>query len=377
MWKWMSALLVFVLVSITFAILMPGLQVVENPRQVILATQRDHRLHVLDAQTLERLGSFEPYNLTHGVSASLDGRRLFIAQASTPDGNGCCALFSLDLETLEMCRVVEPVTTQVPSPDGRWLFSQRGDTGVEVFDQQTGQRQTIPAPGVYSFHPSPGGRWLIGLTNWKGPSVDVFDLEQMAIIRRIEIPRGAGAWVGNQFYLLTFEGVKASLWRVDPEAGSLPTPVDVPLPAGLTVNEDFFYTLIVADNKLLVYQPMGWWFKLNLRDVSETVPGGVFVIEPLTGEIAAHLAPGIDFAQLIPSFDGESLYGVVAGLPPRLVILDARTGAVLSEKRLDNDVWSIALASIPENLIPNELLRPQPCESAEPTPFKEADGEIP
>ena len=350
---------------------MPGLQGADNPREVILATQRDHRLHVFDPQTLEWLGSFETYNLTHGVSASLDGRKIFVAQASTPDGNGCCALFSLDLETQEMCRMVEPVTTQAPSPDGRWLFSQRGDTGVEVFDQQTGQRQTIPAPGVYDFHPSPDGRWLIGLTNWKGPSLDVFDLEQMALVRRIEVPRGAGAWIGNQFYLFAFEGAKANLWRVDPEADSLPTPVDVPLPAGLTVNEDFFYTLIVSDNKLLVYQPMGGWFKLNLRDVSETVPGGVFVMDPTTGEIVAHLAPNIDFAQLIPGFDGESLYGVAAGPPPRLMKLDARTGAVLSEKRLDNDVWSISLASMPENLIPGEAVHLQPCGSAEPTPFVE------
>ena len=65
-------------------------QAVTEPRaarEVILATQRDHALHVIDAETLEPLGRFVVHNLAHWVGASPDGRRLYLAQAETPDGN--------------------------------------------------------------------------------------------------------------------------------------------------------------------------------------------------------------------------------------------------------------------------------------------------
>ena len=61
-------------------------------REVILATQRDQRLHFFDAATLEPLGAFVVHSPAHHVSASSDGRTIFLAQGATPDGSGCCAL---------------------------------------------------------------------------------------------------------------------------------------------------------------------------------------------------------------------------------------------------------------------------------------------
>jgi hypothetical protein len=70
-------------------------------REVIVTTQRNQRLDVFDANTLQSLGYFAVNHLAHSVVASPDGLKLFlelyIKQPAEPEVNGCCALFALDL----------------------------------------------------------------------------------------------------------------------------------------------------------------------------------------------------------------------------------------------------------------------------------------
>ena len=68
----------------------PDRPATEILRDVILATQRDHKLHVFDASTLEPLGRFEVGPMAHSVVARPDGRMLFLEQAIPGDSNLCC-----------------------------------------------------------------------------------------------------------------------------------------------------------------------------------------------------------------------------------------------------------------------------------------------
>src|SRR5262245_41496416 len=106
----------------------------DDLHEVILATQRNRRLHVFDANTLRPLGYFTVNNNAHSVVASPDGLKLFLEQPAPPDSNGCCTLFALDLITHKLCALISPSSLGAPSPDGRWLFTQRGPIGIEVFD---------------------------------------------------------------------------------------------------------------------------------------------------------------------------------------------------------------------------------------------------
>lgn len=348
----------------------------KGARDVVLATQRDHRLHVFDAATLEPLGQIAINNLAHRVSAGPDGRTLFIAQAGTPDGAGCCALFALDLETSTMCRLMEPVTEQVLSPDGRRLFAQRGNVGIEVFDAGTLARlPTIAAPGVYRLQPSPDGRWLFGITSWDGPSLDVFDLGRQRLDHRLPVPGGGGAWLGEQFHLYARDGGQAGLWIIRPETMVLGDPVPVtPTGQGLTDGQLPAHPQVVAArDRLVVYEPLGWWFKLDPRREGQPVSGGLFALDPSSGEVTGHLAPSVDFAQVVADPGGARLYGLDAGdpdggRPVRLLALDSATGAVLAERTLPTDVWFIAPASLPDTLVPRGRIQLAACGQIEAPP---------
>ena len=92
--------------------------------------------------------------------------------------------------------------------------------------------------------------------------------------------------------------------------------------------------------------------------------------------INRRIAKDVYFARLISSVDGRSLYAVEAGpregppVPVRLLRLDARTGNITATFMLRDpalfpdaafDVWSLAFASVPENLIPRGEVHPIAC----------------
>lgn len=187
-------------------------------REVIVATQRKSRLHVFDANTLRPLGYFTVNNNAHSVVASPDGLKLFLEQPAPPDVNGCCALFALDLVSHKLCKLISPSSLGAPTPDGRWLFTQRGNIGIEVFDAKTLVRlPKIDAPGLYRLLPSPDSRWLFGITysqRGHGPSLDIFDIENKVLVRRLPVsndPLPQGIWLGDQFFLYADDGNQGKL----------------------------------------------------------------------------------------------------------------------------------------------------------------------
>jgi hypothetical protein len=342
--------------------------------EVILATQRNRRLHVFDANSLQPLGSFTVNNNAHSVIASPDGLRLFIEQPAPPDVDGCCALFSLDLITHQLCKLVFPSSLGVPSPDGRWLFTQRGPIGIEVFDAKTLARlPTIDAPGLYRLLPSPDSQWLFGTTysqRGHGPSLDIIDIEKKVLVRRLPIPHDLlpqGVWLGDQFYLYAYDGNQGNLWKVTPETTELDTPVKITFPDLSIERQLIHHGLIAGGRHLFLYEGFGGKIDRR-RDNGPAIPGGIFSIEPSSGKIISHLARTVHFAMVFAGTDGRWLYGIDSGLtgwrgPIRLLKLDASNGEVIAERALERDVWFITLARLPMSIIPLGEVEPKLCES--------------
>jgi hypothetical protein len=268
--------------------------------------------------------------------------------------------------------LVFPSSLGVPSPDGRWVFTQRGPIGIEVFDARTLARlPRIDAPGLYRLLPSPDSRWLFGVTNFQrghGPSLDIFDIENKVLVRRLPTPEAVffptGIWLGNQFMLYTHDGNQGNLWKVTPETTKLDGPLKIFLPDSSPDGQYIEHNLIAGGKGLFLYE--GFGHKLDRRSgISREIPGGIFSIEPSSGKIVGHYARSVHFARVKASTDGQSLYGVDSddtGWSRRLLKLDASNGAIVDERALEQDVWSISLIQLPVSVIPQGEVQSQPCE---------------
>ena len=357
-------------------------------REVVLAIQRSHRLHVFDASTLEPLGRIAGLNnLLEHVSVSPNGQTLYLAQAASFAGNECCALFAFDLSTREMCYLIEPAMESLPSPDGRWLFAQRGSVGIDVIDVTTRVRTTtiatfdmsrarenrdqLPLRGSYALYPSHDGRWMFGITFWQKPSLGIFDLSSHTMVRELTIPEATGAWVGSQFYLYENTGRQPRLFAVNSEMTRLGPPLPI---TGSTRDLTLAQLptsahLITSDDRLLVYQPAAPWL---ISRVDAVPSRGIFVIDPANGGLTGHLAPSLQFAQVVAGTDGQRLYGLNPERPSkagndgrtRLLAVDGRTGEVVAEQSLDPDAWHLAVAQIPASLVPRGDVHPTVCRAA-------------
>jgi hypothetical protein len=348
----------------------PAIAQVQKTREVIIATRRNHRVVVFDSHSLAQLGHFVVSEGAESVSASPDGRTLFLQQPPPSSPNGCCALFSLELATGSLCELIFPSSPGVMSPDGRLLFTQRGNVGVEVLDAKSLARlPVIKAPGGYSLYVSPDSRWLFGAQSWVDTSLDVFYLERREMVRRIALPgerSPRGAWLGNRFYLYAHDGKDGNLWQVTPDTTELSPPMKIALPIPGRDGKPAYQQMIAAGGRLIVYEPLGWWLKLDRRREDSEIPGGLFSIDPATGAFE-HLALAIDFVRLVASEDGRNLYGIDAGSseqirPPSLLRVDSKTGTILKKRDLARDVWNITVARLPEELIPRGRVWTTPCQ---------------
>jgi hypothetical protein len=340
----------------------------QNTREVILATRRNHRVVVFDARSLSELGSFIVSEGAEGVNVSADGRMLYLRQPPPAHPNSCCALFSLELSTGSLCELIYPSSRGVATPDGRLLFTQRGNIGVEVFDAKSLARlPVIKAPGGYELYVSPDSRWLFGAASWVDPSLDVFDLQRREMVRRIALPAGLiphGVWLADRFYLYAHDGKQGKLWRVTEDTSELGSAKEIPLPIARGDGKPSLHRVIAAGDRLIVYEPLGWWLKTD-RDSVET--GGMFSIDPSTGAFD-QLAATTNFTQVVASQDGRNLFGIDAGggdktRPPRLLKLDSRSGMILKKRDLALDVWHISAARLPESLIPRGEMSTPLCQN--------------
>jgi hypothetical protein len=324
---------------------------------VVLAASRDGRIEVYAATTLAPLGAIRAGKLLESVSASPDGRRLYIAQEG--------GLFSLNLETRNMCLLSTPSLFGAPSPDGRFLFTQ-GDQGVEVINAQTLNRvSTMKAPGAYNLQPSPDGRWLLGVTNSPKPSLDVFDMNYMTLARRIPMPAGpvTGAWAGDRFYLLGFQGdpQQAWLWSGKPETGELSVGMGIGLPdlhGGC--NEPVLLMMAGARGRLFLAEAFG--FKVDRRPICpDAARGGIYAVDPSTGQVR-QMAESVHVNRMVVTPDGHDLYLLESNRRNShgnlcLLHVDTRMNREISDISLQSGEWNLALAHIPAALIPRGNVR--------------------
>ena len=335
-------------------------------RTVLFALQRSERLHAFDAETLQHLGHFVTGPLGDSLGARADGSMLFLLQQSSDSPNSCCSLRTLDLATHEMCAVGEFAAGTIQVSGGVVT------SGQAVFDANISTATRVPhaAFNPYAARPSPDGRH----TAWvdRGP-VLVFTAPATPVLRTIPLPEEARAidWVGDRFMLLAAGPGNGRLWAVSPTNTALPEPRAVAWPdADSRLGLSF-----VLGSDLVTYSRFGRSLMVDLRERAGSVPGGAIVI-PSAGGAARRIAKDIYFTKLIPALDGRSLYAVEAGplegpaKPVRLLRLDAQTGRVMTSIVLNDpalfpdaafDVWSLALAVVPENLVPRGQVRPAAC----------------
>jgi hypothetical protein len=334
---------------------------------VVLAAARTGHIEFFDA-SLSPLGAIGVNQLVESVTASPDGRRLYIAQENLYSVPGaCCGLFSLDMETHNMCFLAAPALFGTPSADGRFLFTQ-GDGGVDLFDARTlGRLPTMKAPGAYNLQPSPDGRWLLGVTNSPKPSLDIFDMKSRMLARQLPMPAGpvTGAWARDRFYLFnySFEGVpeKGWLWSVKPEDGQLSAarPINLPDLHG-ACKQPVLLMLAGAPDKLFLAEAFG--FKMDRRRACPDLPmGGIYAIQPSTGQVSK-IAEAVHVNRMAVTPDGHDLYVLQSTWRNRrreagLLRIDVRTGLVTNNTLLERGDWNLALAHIPPALIPRGTVR--------------------
>jgi hypothetical protein len=342
-------------------LLLAAAQAQTKDQTVLLAAHRAGSVEVLDANTLQPLGSVKVLPLLDGV-ASGPGGIIFLREGLAPDFRGCCALYALDFKTLNLTKLLDPVSGVKVSPDGEHVVTQRGAVGIECFDAHTLQREPgIPrtvAPGVYGLNFSPDGRLLYGVSNFPAPALDVLDFSGRKLVRRFSLPQGLtvqGAWVGNDYYLYGHRQASGQLWRMKADGSALEAPVKIKFPDAAPECKLHDQGLLGAGGRLFLFERFG--SKLDRRaGCSNDISGGLFSVDAQTGKLSARLASELHFAQVIFSADGQELYGVDVRDPGwssvALVRLNAATGQALAQRDLVPDVWFIALATVPEELVP-------------------------
>lgn len=328
---------------------------------VLLAAHRAGRVEVLDANTLQPLGSVKVLPVVDGI-ASGPGGILFLREGLAPDFKGCCALYALDLKGRNLTKLLEPVASVTVSPDGEHVVTQRGNVGIEIFNVHTLQREAaIPrsvAPGVYGLSFSPDGRRLFGVTNFPAPTLDVLDFSQRKLVRQFTLPQElatVGAWVGDEYYLYGHRKASGQVWRVKADGSALETAVKISFPDAAPECKLQDQGLLGAGGRLFLFERFG--SKLDRRTgCSKDISGGLFAVDAQTGKLSARFASELHFAQMISGADGQKLYGIDVRDPGwssvALVRLNAATGQTLAQRDLAPDVWFITLATIPEELVP-------------------------
>ena len=330
--------------AVTLALLNSAVATAAGP--VLLTSRRGGWIEAFDPATLATVfRTVTPVN-TESVAADPSGTRLYLTAPKYP-GEGCCALYAMDLGTLHLTYLNFPVLRATPTSDR--VFLQRGNTGIESFDSNTLERRpTLKAPGVYNLQPSPDGARIFGVSYFPAPSLDLFDTAQGTRIASRPLPKNqplAGVWVGERYYLFQAPSGHPTMRPVAVQDAALGPTVPLVPASGFPDCEAAPYSVIAAGSKVAIFAGFGL-----KSDGMCNLPGGYTLADPDTGAILGRFATTMHFRQMAASGDGTSVYGLDVGddawSKVRIVKLDTATGQLLAERPLESDVWYLTSGTL-------------------------------
>jgi hypothetical protein len=307
----------------------------QDANHYILATRRRGAIEIIDPESLATLGRihFDLPSKTvglSGISASADGRRLYVRGPHSDAVSGCCEIYSVDLATLETKQVQDAtliesdrkiglnVSPLNPSPDGRWVFEvRRYSAAIDVWDAVTGKRvRALMTPGLQD-----EDQW------WS-----------------------TGTWMDGRFlFYASKEDSVALLWSLSADATELGEGVSVEPFAKVPGCSSGGTGLVAAAGNLFLYEPFGW--KGDRRYYCSGVPGGAWLLDTKSGSLLRQIAPDLYFSELVADREKGELYGLSVGDPDwlngvELVRIDAQDGSILRSRVLESDFWSISFGSL-------------------------------
>ena len=343
----------------------------DQARWVLLLAGRSGVIETVDPATLETIGTIHTGSMNNWVAALPDGRTLLVALSKPPESQTCCAIYMLDLESGRMVPLIFPALHGVLSMNGHQLYAQRGNVGIDIVDLLTLQRGPAMGPlgKTYLLQPSSYRRWLFGVAYTPSLSLDMFDRKTNTLARSISIPGGqqlTGVWAGEKYYLLGYGKGKGTLWSATPDTQNLGDgkPVDLHelggdcrLPGSKVTEPLMIQPPVFAGGRLVVYEGFGG--KFDRRECASPPSGGVYLIDPASGAVVAHLAPSLYFTRLEASRDGTELFGIELGpsmakYTSRLIRLDPGSGKILASRELNGGMAvHLSLALLFDSVIPH------------------------
>ena len=333
----------------------------QDSRNMILAASRSGVVELINPSTLETVGRIHfdlgPQSAgLNGVSASADGSMLYVEGPIPNEPHGCCALYTIDLATLQV-----KVAASIPGSRSRSTFVvSDGLVYVAAVLSPNGIPRDMSNDRL---HLSPSRRWLFGVRSFRGPALDVYDVGRGQFVRQL-VPEGlegdwwpTGIWSGDRFYLYAANDKgSGKLWSVSPETPQLGAGVMVaPLGRLSGCSDRSSKALAAAAGNLFIYEEFG--FKGDRRnECAGGVPGGAWVVDPATGHLTRQIAPDLHFSALLSDQVGSELWGLSAA---QLVRIDASDGRILQSRYLDSGFWRVAIAPlrvVPSGDVPAKIL---------------------
>jgi hypothetical protein len=215
------------------------------------------------------------------------------------------------------------------------------------------------------------GRWRASIT--QSADVTAVELEHMSMwtavslrFRRDTSAAYSGAWdtSGIRFYLT--DGT--TLYRFEPLNEGRRRENTLSLSDAVTGGVPLEIAGVIMDIVYLYY-PLG---QEDAAQESGAIPGGIFVVNALTGEEIDHLQPEISFTRVI--LTDEGLYGVQAQndtSDTQVYALDRDNGSIMAEEMVGASIWDAAYGTLNPGLLSSAAspASVENCPDGESSPF--------
>ncbi len=314
----------------------------EQLHNYIIATAQSHdTIEIIDPNSLATVGRIHvdlPSGSVglNGASASADGKVVYVHAPLPDDPNGCCALYSIDLTSLE-----SKLLSKYP---GNRVWHALVDVGGVTYPVASLIADSKAIDGVP--HISPDGRRMLVLNS----GADIYDLPSKRIILHLALTHGLlrGDWLSNdQFVLYEVTNRTGHIWVASPDSYDLGAGLSIePSTTAPGCPVPVWSNIVSSGGSLFVYENFGT--KVVHEHSCMGLEGGAWLLDPASGRLLRQIAPNLHFAALIANHDSNELYGISVGepvstKPAELVRIDARSGTILQSRSLDSGYWYIAI----------------------------------